>query len=193
MTDVDDLLQKTSRTFALTTHQPQDHPTLIQGTVRRRAARDGEVTSRRIEAIRDFLPLLDASDPEGAQRFADRCSADPPVGHAGYLELLREIPFVLRQLDDLSELSRHVVRAHVRRAAEGMAPPVVLVHGWGGSFDSTWQLNGFTELLRDAGRAIIGVDLLGHGNAPKPHDPAEYAGSLRPRPWLPVVPRHGRP
>ena len=55
-----------------------------------------------------------------------------------------------------------------------MAPPVVLVHGWGGSFDSTWQANGFTELLRDAGRTVIGVDLLGHGTAPKPHDPAAY-------------------
>jgi pimeloyl-ACP methyl ester carboxylesterase len=56
-----------------------------------------------------------------------------------------------------------------------MAPPVVLVHGWGGSFELTWQQTGFTELLRDAGREVIGVDLLGHGTAPKPHDPAEYA------------------
>ena len=55
-----------------------------------------------------------------------------------------------------------------------MAPPVVLVHGWGGSFESTWQANGFTELLRDAGRTVVGVDLLGHGSAPKPHDPAAY-------------------
>jgi len=49
------------------------------------------------------------------------------------------------------------------------------VHGWGGSFASTWQDNGFTELLRDAGRTVIGVDLLGHGTAPKPHDPQAYA------------------
>lgn len=55
-----------------------------------------------------------------------------------------------------------------------VAPPVVLVHGWGGSFESTWQANGFTELLREAGRTVIGVDLLGHGAAPKPHDPAAY-------------------
>lgn len=55
-----------------------------------------------------------------------------------------------------------------------MATPVVLVHGWGGSFASTWQASGFTELLRDAGRPVIGVDLLGHGQAPKPHDPAAY-------------------
>ncbi|HEX2783282.1 MAG TPA: alpha/beta hydrolase [Ilumatobacteraceae bacterium] len=55
-----------------------------------------------------------------------------------------------------------------------MSPPVVLVHGWGGSFATTWQDNGFAELLRDAGREVIGVDLLGHGAAPKPHDPEAY-------------------
>ena len=55
------------------------------------------------------------------------------------------------------------------------AAPVVLVHGWGGSFRSTWQASGFTELLRDAGRQVIGVDLLGHGDAPKPHDAGAYA------------------
>ncbi len=53
-------------------------------------------------------------------------------------------------------------------------PPVVLVHGWGGSFASTWQRNGFTALLEDAGIDVIGVDLLGHGDAPKPHDPDAY-------------------
>jgi pimeloyl-ACP methyl ester carboxylesterase len=53
--------------------------------------------------------------------------------------------------------------------------PVVLVHGWGGSFAATWQQPGWEALLQDAGRKVIGVDLLGHGNAPKPHDPAAYA------------------
>ena len=57
--------------------------------------------------------------------------------------------------------------------------PVVLVHGWGGSFESTWERSGFTDLLEDAGREVIGVDLLGHGTAPKPHDPAEYADLTR--------------
>jgi pimeloyl-ACP methyl ester carboxylesterase len=56
-----------------------------------------------------------------------------------------------------------------------MTHAVVLVHGWGGSFADTWQRSGFTELLADAGRAVIGVDLLGHGSAPKPHDPEAYA------------------
>ena len=53
------------------------------------------------------------------------------------------------------------------------APPVVLVHGWGGSFESTWQRSGFTALLEDAGLDVVGVDLLGHGTAPKPHDPTD--------------------
>ena len=53
--------------------------------------------------------------------------------------------------------------------------PVVLVHGWGGSFTRTWQAPGWEALLQDAGRTVIGVDLLGHGSAPKPHDPEAYA------------------
>jgi pimeloyl-ACP methyl ester carboxylesterase len=55
-----------------------------------------------------------------------------------------------------------------------MPVPVMLVHGWGGSFATTWQSSGFTELLRDAGREVIGIDLLGHGTAPKPHEPEAY-------------------
>jgi pimeloyl-ACP methyl ester carboxylesterase len=53
-------------------------------------------------------------------------------------------------------------------------PPVVLVHGWGGSFVETWQRSGMTALIAEAGREVIGVDLLGHGTAPKPHEPEAY-------------------
>ena len=53
-------------------------------------------------------------------------------------------------------------------------PPVILVHGWGGSFDTTWAATPLVPLLEDAGRTIIGIDLLGHGTAPKPHDPEAY-------------------
>jgi pimeloyl-ACP methyl ester carboxylesterase len=55
-----------------------------------------------------------------------------------------------------------------------LADDVVLVHGWGGSFASTWESTGFTLLLEEEGLNVIGVDLLGHGTAPKPHDPAAY-------------------
>lgn len=58
--------------------------------------------------------------------------------------------------------------------SDGTGSPVVLVHGWGGSYDSTWGSSGFAALLEDAGKTVIGVDLLGHGRSPKPHDPLAY-------------------
>lgn len=53
--------------------------------------------------------------------------------------------------------------------------PVLLVHGFASSFDLNWREPGWVDLLSDAGREVIGVDLLGHGKASKPHDPAAYA------------------
>ena len=52
--------------------------------------------------------------------------------------------------------------------------PVVLVHGWGGSFRETWQKPGINVLLEDIGRIPVGLDLLGHGDQDKPHDPDAY-------------------
>lgn len=52
--------------------------------------------------------------------------------------------------------------------------PVLLVHGFASSFELNWARNGWADLLQDAKRNAIGVDLLGHGSAPKPHDPAAY-------------------
>lgn len=50
----------------------------------------------------------------------------------------------------------------------------MLIHGWGSCFHDTWEVPGITSLFSDASRDCIGVDLLGHGSAPKPHNPAEY-------------------
>ena len=55
------------------------------------------------------------------------------------------------------------------------AKTVVLVHGWGGSFQSTWKAPGVTDILADLGLDVRGIDLLGHGTADKPHDPEAYA------------------
>jgi len=54
------------------------------------------------------------------------------------------------------------------------SPPVVCVHGFGTSYNSTWVTNGWTALLEDAGREVIGVDMLGHGSAAKPTEPSAY-------------------
>ena len=57
----------------------------------------------------------------------------------------------------------------------GANPPLLMVHGWGGSHQETWQNTGIEQLVNDAGTTVIGVDLLGHGTSEKSHDPNSYA------------------
>ena len=52
--------------------------------------------------------------------------------------------------------------------------PIVLLHGWGGSFSQTWHKPGIDALLQDMGRTVVGIDLLGHGSADKPHNSDAY-------------------
>ncbi len=52
--------------------------------------------------------------------------------------------------------------------------PIVFVHGFATSHQRTWVDNGWTALVSDAGRTAVGIDLLGHGTAAKPHDAAAY-------------------
>jgi len=53
--------------------------------------------------------------------------------------------------------------------------PVVLLHGFATSSNRTWWENGWLDLLKEAGREPVPIDILGHGRADKPHDPAAYA------------------
>jgi pimeloyl-ACP methyl ester carboxylesterase len=53
-------------------------------------------------------------------------------------------------------------------------PPVALVHGFATSSRRTWGETGWLDLLADAGRATVCVDLLGHDTDERPHDPAAY-------------------
>jgi len=127
MTDVDDLLQKTSRTFALTipylpppTREEVSLAYLLFRVIDTFEDATGWSTDQRVGAIRDFVPLMQSPDPAQAHRFAERCKADPPVDHAGYRELLAEIPFVLSRLHALPQRSREILTAHVQRSADGM-------------------------------------------------------------------------
>ena len=64
---------------------------------------------------------------------------------------------------------------------DSKTPPVLLVHGWAGSFDRTWKRSGIVDLLADTGRTVMPYDLPGHGTATKSHDPDDYrdlAGDL---------------
>ncbi|GAC1592556.1 MAG: alpha/beta hydrolase [Acidimicrobiales bacterium] len=55
-------------------------------------------------------------------------------------------------------------------------PAILLLHGFSSSSEASWARNGWLDVLVDTGRSVIAPDLLGHGAAPKPHDPDEYAG-----------------
>jgi pimeloyl-ACP methyl ester carboxylesterase len=52
--------------------------------------------------------------------------------------------------------------------------PVVLVHGLGSSSEHGWRAPGWLDLLADAGRRALTIDILGHGTADTPHDPDAY-------------------
>ena len=61
-----------------------------------------------------------------------------------------------------------------------MGPPVVLLHGFATSTERTWREPGWFDLLKDARRRAFGIDLLGHGEAEKPNDPAAYDDLVTP-------------
>jgi len=59
---------------------------------------------------------------------------------------------------------------------EGRGLPLVLLHG-GYTSSELWRLRGWVEILREERRLIL-VDLRGHGQSDKPHDPAAYRFSV---------------
>jgi farnesyl-diphosphate farnesyltransferase len=158
MSDVDDLLQKTSRTFAVTipmlpapTRQEVGIAYLLFRIIDTFEDAIHWQPRQRIEMIDELLRLLDAPDPDRARRLADKCLGDPPLEHPGYLELLREIPFVLREMTELPERSRNLLRSHVKRSGAGMGAIVSRT-------DSNGQLTlASVDELRDYCYIVAGI------------------------------------
>ena len=55
---------------------------------------------------------------------------------------------------------------------EGEGPPLVMLHGFAGSLDDMKKA-GYVEALKDDYQLIL-VDMIGHGNSDKPHNPESY-------------------
>ena len=66
------------------------------------------------------------------------------------------------------------VRIHYR--IEGTGHPLVLVHGFGGSLEQFYFM-GWVEALRSRYR-VTSMDVRGHGQSDKPHDPEAYRTEL---------------
>ena len=56
-----------------------------------------------------------------------------------------------------------------------MAPPVILLHGCGGSPEQAFVRTGWIEAFEHAEREVHALRLPGHGHAGPPHDSAAYA------------------
>ncbi len=131
MADLDDLLVKTSRTFALAI------PLLPEPTRREVAVayllfriadtfEDAAVWPRekRIAALQEFCVLAREGAREQIQAAQKRWLVDPPCAHAGYLELLGVTDEVLAELGTMSPGAREILLKHTIRTAQGMAEVV---------------------------------------------------------------------
>ena len=134
MADLEDLLVRTSRTFALSIPQ-------LEGATRREVTlgylllriadtlEDAAVWSReqRVEALFRFADLLTDADAgagakeDGAAAAVESWLVDPPSHHEGYLELIEATGEVLSAYKALDPAARSLIGHHVRRTSIGMA------------------------------------------------------------------------
>jgi farnesyl-diphosphate farnesyltransferase len=125
---LDSLLEKTSRTFALSTPMLPE-PTRREVTVAYLLFRVADTLEdstlwprelRRAE-LASLGRLLREPSREAACELARRWTENPPCEHEGYRELLRELPALLEAYVALSSPAHRLVRRHTLRTAEGMA------------------------------------------------------------------------
>jgi farnesyl-diphosphate farnesyltransferase len=128
MTRLEELLEKTSRTFALSIPvlpEPTRRQVMIAYLLFRIADTFEDAAhwppARRVEALGEFQSLLSAYSPGEAARLAARWTAAGPSPNPGYRELIADVPQVLEAFFALDGEAVSSVRAHVLRSAAGMA------------------------------------------------------------------------
>jgi farnesyl-diphosphate farnesyltransferase len=152
------LLQKTSRTFALTIPllpEPTRHEVGVSYLLFRIIDTFEDAThwgpDRRREALSEFVCLMEDADPRQAVASAARWTRDRPLDHDGYLELLEQTPRVLEWHRSLASDAREQIRRHLIRTAKGMSDFVVRTNGEGVLWLET------LEDLRDYCFAVAGI------------------------------------
>ncbi len=55
---------------------------------------------------------------------------------------------------------------------------LILLHGFGSSFDHNWRQTGWVDILADFGVKVPAIDLPGHGSSSASTDPADYCDVL---------------
>jgi len=154
MASLDDLLEKTSRTFALSIPVLPE-PTRREVTIAYllfRIADTFEDASHwspedRIAALADFKALLHAEARPRAEALAKDWVARDVAHHAGYRELMAQTPFVLDAFFALSPRAIPPIRAHVARSADGMASIVARTLGGSLTLHSLQELKDYCYLV----------------------------------------------
>ncbi len=125
---LDHLLERTSRTFALSIP-------LLPEPLRREVGlayllfriadtfEDAETwpPERQIAALETFVQLLGEPLGAGVEEASAAWLVEPPVAHDGYLELLRATPEVLAAFAGIEPAARSLIGEHLTRTARGMA------------------------------------------------------------------------
>ncbi|MEZ4295564.1 MAG: squalene/phytoene synthase family protein [Polyangiaceae bacterium] len=127
MVNLHELLERTSRTFALAIpvlQEPLRRHVGLAYLLFRIADTLEDATSwsqaERVEALGDFASLLRAPLAGGRRELAERWIEGPPCPHAGYLGLLRALPQVLDALVEMPHATREIVTSHLLRTVHGM-------------------------------------------------------------------------
>jgi len=156
--DLDALLEKSSRTFALSIPllpEPTRRAVSVAYLLFRIADTFEDATlwppEKRIRALGEFAEMLRDPSQERAGALAAEWLAPPPCDHAGYLELLRETPGVIAHFLSLPEGIAAAIRASVTASAEGMARFVSRMSGEG-----DLRLAGIDD-LRDYCHVVAGL------------------------------------
>ena len=122
-----ELLERTSRTFALNIPL-LDEPTRCEVTAAYLLFRIADTledstewpVERKLAELGRFADLLRRPEAPRARSLAAEWAATPPCAHAGYLELLAEMPLVLETTATLAPRSQALIREHTLRTVEGM-------------------------------------------------------------------------
>jgi farnesyl-diphosphate farnesyltransferase len=129
--DIQALLLKTSRTFALTipflpdpTRREVEVAYLLFRIIDTFEDATAWPADRRREALARVPALLE-QEPRAARALAEElaaaCTREPPVEHEGYRQLLARIPVVTDAHAALSPGAQASIRRHLARSAQGMS------------------------------------------------------------------------
>lgn len=131
MLDLDDLLRKTSRTFALAIPMlPEPTRAAVSAAyLLFRVADTLEDSTEwpgaaRVAALDAFARVIFTFDRNAVVSLRDRWLARPPCDHAGYLELVGKTDELLERVWSLEPATRSILVHHAARTAEGMASVV---------------------------------------------------------------------